>query len=111
MDAEAEKRQTEEFAAFAEYAKQQGLGWTLTVAHCGRRDFDKLIRGSNVAIANGAERIDLMDLTSTLSPEAMKLFTRTYRSPPPYPNNDAPSRRFRHGDSRHRCGGDRGRLA
>lgn len=79
-DAEAEKRQAEEFAAFAEYAKRQGLGWTLTVAHCGRRDFDKLIRGSNVAIANGAERIDLMDSTSTLSPEAMKLFTRTYRS-------------------------------
>lgn len=79
-DAEAEKRQAEEFAAFAEYAKRQGLDWTLTVAHCGRRDFDKLVRGSNAAIANGAERIDLMDSTSTLSPEAMKLFTRTYRS-------------------------------
>ncbi len=79
-DADAAKRQADEFAVFADYARRQGMQWTLTVANCGRRDFDKLMEGSNVAIANGAERLDLMDSTSTLSPEAMKMFVRAYRA-------------------------------
>jgi len=79
-DADAEKRQAEEFAAFADYAGRQGLDWTLTIPECGRRDFDKMVRASNVAIAHGAQRLDLMDSTSSLSPEAMKLFVRAYRA-------------------------------
>ncbi len=79
-DAAAAQRQAEEFFAFGDYARAQGLEWTLTIAHCGRRDFNKMIAGSNVAIAAGAKRLDPMDSTSTLSPEAMKLFVRTFRS-------------------------------
>jgi hypothetical protein len=78
-DADAARRQAEEFSALGEYAAAAGLGWTVTVADCARRDFDRLVAASNVAIAAGAARIDLMDSTSALSPEAMKLFVRTYR--------------------------------
>ena len=42
-DADAGKRQADEFAAFSQYAATRGLDWTLTVAHCARRDFDKLV--------------------------------------------------------------------
>jgi isopropylmalate/homocitrate/citramalate synthase len=51
----------------------------VTVANCARRGFDGMVAASNVAIAAGAARIDLMDSTSALSPEAMKLFVRAYR--------------------------------
>ena len=79
-DAEAARRQADEFVRFADYAAAAGLTWTLTIANCGRRDFDSMVAASNVAIAAGVERLDLMDSTSTLSPEAMKLFLRTYRA-------------------------------
>ena len=79
-DEECAKRQRDEFAAFGEYAKAQGVDWTLTIAHCGRRDFGKMIDGINTAIEAGATRLDPMDSTSTMSPEAMKRFVRTVRS-------------------------------
>jgi len=79
-DADAAARQRDEFAAFGEYARQQGLEWTLTIAHCGRRDFLKMVDGMNTAIEAGATRLDPMDSTSTMSPEAMKRYMRTLRS-------------------------------
>ena len=78
-DADAVRRQAEEFSALGEYAAAAGLSWTVTIANCARRDFESMVAASNVAIAAGAARIDLMDSTSALSPEAMKLFVRTYR--------------------------------
>lgn len=79
-DEDSAKRQKDEFAAFGEYAKAQGVEWTLTIAHCGRRDFAKMIDGINTAIEAGATRLDPMDSTSTMSPEAMKRFVRAVRS-------------------------------
>lgn len=79
-NADAAKRQADEFLAFGEYARDQGMDWTLTIAHCGRRDFDSMIGGINAAIAAGVRRLDPMDSTSTMSPEAMKLYVRTFRS-------------------------------
>lgn len=79
-DAEAAKRQADEFLAFGDYARSQGIDWTLTIAHCGRRDFESMIAGINAAIAAGVRRLDPMDSTSTMSPEAMKLYVRTFRS-------------------------------
>jgi hypothetical protein len=79
-DADAARRQADEFSTLGEYAASAGLSWTVTIANCARRDFDAMVAASNVAISAGAARIDLMDSTSALSPEAMKLFVRTYRT-------------------------------
>lgn len=79
--ADAEQRQMEQLAEFTEYARACGVtDWTVTFAQVGRRDFDSIVRTSNAAIALGARRIDLMDSTSSLAPEAMKVFVRRYRA-------------------------------
>jgi len=78
-DGDAAKRQADEFVAFAAYASAAGMAWRLTVANCARRDFEAMVAGTNAAIAAGAERVDLMDSTSALSPEAMKVFVRCFR--------------------------------
>lgn len=78
--ADAQARQMEELDAFFATARELGVEVTITLAQVGRRDFEKLVQVSNHAIALGAARIDLMDSSSSLAPEAMKVFVRRYRS-------------------------------
>jgi HMGL-like len=77
--AAARSRQYGELAALVDYVHELGADVTITLANVGRRDFDDLVDASNHAIELGARRLDLMDSTSSLGPEAMKLFVRSYR--------------------------------
>lgn len=77
---ESEARQLRQLAEVVEYATSCGLEWTVTLAQAGRRGFDSMMRVANEAVALGAKRIDLMDSTSSLSPEAMRVFIRRFRS-------------------------------
>ena len=70
----------DELADFFELARHLGAEVTITLANVGRRDFASLVAVSNAAIRLGAARLDLMDSTSSLAPEAMKVFIRRYRS-------------------------------
>ena len=70
----------DELAEFFETAKELGAQVTITLANVGRRDFNSLVAVSNEAIRLGTLRLDLMDSTSSLGPEAMKVFIRRYRS-------------------------------
>lgn len=78
--ADAEKRQLDELADVLGYARECGLDYTITLAQCGRRDFESMVRVANVAIGLGVERFDLMDSTSSLSPDAMRVFIKRFRS-------------------------------
>jgi isopropylmalate/homocitrate/citramalate synthase len=78
-DRAAEARQLEQLAAIVEYGASGGLSFTITLAQVGRRDFAALLRVANRAIELGAARIDLMDSTSSLGPEAMRHFVRMFR--------------------------------
>lgn len=78
--ADAQKRQMDELAEFFELARELGVEVTITLANVGRRDFDGMVAVSNEAIRLGALRLDLMDSTSSLAPEAMKVFVQRYRS-------------------------------
>lgn len=78
--ADAQKRQTEELAELFELFAEVGAAATITFAQAGRRDFGALVEMSNEAIRFGATRMDLMDSTSSLAPEAMKVFVRRYRA-------------------------------
>lgn len=77
---EARKRQIDDLHAMAEYIKAAGMVWNATIAQCGRRDFEGMVALTNEAIKAGVRRLDLMDSTSALSPQAMVHFVRTYRS-------------------------------
>ncbi|HKT56814.1 MAG TPA: hypothetical protein VJR25_08575 [Microbacterium sp.] len=77
---EAEARQLRQLAEVTEYAASCGLEWTVTLAQAGRRGFDAMLRVADEAVALGAKRIDLMDSTSSLSPEAMRVFIRRFRA-------------------------------
>jgi D-citramalate synthase len=77
--ASARTMQYRELADMVDYVHELGGDVTITLANVGRRDFDDLVAASNHAIELGARRMDLMDSTSSLGPEAMKLFVRTYR--------------------------------
>jgi 2-isopropylmalate synthase len=77
---DAQKRQMDELAEFFELVRELRVEATITLANVGRRDFESLVAVSNHAIALGARRLDLMDSTSSLAPEAMKVFVRRYRS-------------------------------
>ncbi len=77
---DARKRQADEMAAMNEYIKAAGMEWNGTVAQCARRNFDEFMALSNEAIMAGVRRLDLMDSTSALSPQAMYHFVRAYRS-------------------------------
>jgi len=78
--AESEARQLRQLEDVVGYASSCGLAWTVTLAQAGRRDFGSMVRVANEAVALGARRIDLMDSTSSLSPEAMRVFIRRFRS-------------------------------
>lgn len=77
---EARKRQIDDLHAMAEHIAAAGMVWNATIAQCGRRDFEGMVALSNEAIKAGVRRLDLMDSTSALSPQAMYHFVRTYRS-------------------------------
>lgn len=79
-DSEAEAVQFGQVEEVISYARSLGLGVTVTLAQCGRRDFAAMMRAANHAVALGATRLDLMDSTSSLSPEAMRVFVRRFRS-------------------------------
>ncbi len=78
-DEDARKRQVDEIYAMAEYLAEAGLEWNATIANCARRDFEGLVAVTNTLIEAGVRRLDLMDSTSALSPQAMGLFVKTYR--------------------------------
>ncbi|MFE7423488.1 2-isopropylmalate synthase [Rhodococcus sp. NPDC057529] len=75
----ARTRQHRDLEQFFDYIGHLGCDATITLANVGRRDFDDLVDASNTAIELGARRLDLMDSTSSLGPEAMRLFVRTFR--------------------------------
>ncbi|MGE3268042.1 MAG: 2-isopropylmalate synthase [Chloroflexota bacterium] len=77
--ADAQQRQIDELAAYFEMVRELGMQSTVTLARVGWRDFDSMVQMSNEAIKLGALRMDLMDSSSSLNPEAMKVFVRRYR--------------------------------
>jgi D-citramalate synthase len=77
-DDEAQRVQCEELEQLCTRADELGIEVTITLANCGRRSFDRMITMANRAVALGATRLDLMDSTSALHPEAMKVFVRTF---------------------------------
>jgi len=76
---DAQKRQLDELAAYFDMVRELGLQSTVTLARVGWRGFDSMVAMSNAAIELGALRMDLMDSSSSLNPEAMKVFVRRYR--------------------------------
>ncbi|WP_435132385.1 2-oxo-4-hydroxy-4-carboxy-5-ureidoimidazoline decarboxylase [Actinacidiphila sp. bgisy144] len=79
-DDDAQKRQLDELEEYFAYAGQAGLDTTITFAQVGRRDFDRMLAMADHAVRLGARRLDLMDSTSSLAPEAMKRFVRRFRA-------------------------------
>ncbi len=79
-DEEARKRQLEEMEEYFAEAHALGVETTITLAHVGRRNVDRMLEAANHAVRLGARRLDLMDSTSSLSPDAMPLFIRNFRS-------------------------------
>ncbi|HVV13663.1 2-oxo-4-hydroxy-4-carboxy-5-ureidoimidazoline decarboxylase [Amycolatopsis sp.] len=79
-DDAAQARQIEELEEYFEYAAQAGLETTITLAQVGRRDFGRMVTMVDHAVRLGATRLDLMDSTSSLTPEAMKVFVRRFRA-------------------------------
>lgn len=79
-DDDAQVRQFEQLTSVVGYAQNAGLGVTVTLAQCGRRDFARMVRAANEAIDLGVTRLDLMDSTSSLGPEAMRVFIRRFRA-------------------------------
>ena len=78
-DPDAQARQTDDLAEYFDYAGSNGLDTTITFANVGRRDFAGMLAMANLAVSMGARRLDLMDSTSSLTPEAMKVFIRRFR--------------------------------
>jgi D-citramalate synthase len=78
-DPESEARQLQQLTQVVDYAHECGLAVTITLAQAGRRDFESMVRAANNAIGLGVTRLDLMDSTSSLGPEAMRVFVRRLR--------------------------------
>ncbi len=78
-DPDAQARQIDDLAEYFDYAGSNGLDTTITFANVGRRDFACMLAMANLAVSMGARRLDLMDSTSSLTPEAMKVFIRRFR--------------------------------
>jgi len=79
-DADAAARQMDQLDAHLDEARSLGLTTTITLAQVGLRDFDELVRVSRRAAQGGAARLDLMDSTSSMSPDAMRRFVRRFRA-------------------------------
>jgi isopropylmalate/homocitrate/citramalate synthase/2-oxo-4-hydroxy-4-carboxy--5-ureidoimidazoline (OHCU) decarboxylase len=79
-DATAEDRQRDELAAYFDYAGRVGVRTTITLAQVGLRDFDRMLAMANLAASLGAERLDLMDSSSSMSVDAMRAFVTRFRN-------------------------------
>jgi len=73
-------RQLEELAAVIDYAKSLGLAVGVLLIDIGRSDFESMVRVANESIKLGATRLRLQDSTSSLSPDALRLVFRRFRS-------------------------------
>ncbi|WP_427885429.1 hypothetical protein ACQHIV_24405 [Kribbella sp. GL6] len=78
-DRDAEARQADQLAAYVAEADRLGVTTTLTLAQVGLRDFDQLVAACRQAVGLGVTRLDLMDSTSSMGPEAMRAFVRRFR--------------------------------
>ncbi|HEY9290074.1 MAG TPA: 2-oxo-4-hydroxy-4-carboxy-5-ureidoimidazoline decarboxylase [Microlunatus sp.] len=76
---DAEKRQLDQLDDYFELAAEFEVTTTITLAQVGLRDFDRLVGVARHAVSRGATRLDLMDSTSSMSPEAMRVFVRRFR--------------------------------
>ncbi|QXJ21193.1 hypothetical protein AGRA3207_002024 [Actinomadura graeca] len=76
---DARARQLDELEELFDVARGLGVGVTVTVAQAGLRDLGEMLPVVNRAIELGVLRVDLMDSVSSLGPEAMVLFVRTFR--------------------------------
>lgn len=79
-DADSGLRQRDQLDEHFALATELGVVTTITLAQVGLRDFDELVRVSAHAARAGAVRLDLMDSTSSLSPQAMSQFVRRFRA-------------------------------
>ncbi|WES63110.1 2-oxo-4-hydroxy-4-carboxy-5-ureidoimidazoline decarboxylase [Microbacter sp. GSS18] len=79
-DPDAEKRQMQQLDEHLALAAELGVTTTITLAQVGLRNFDDLVRVAKHAVSAGAARLDLMDSTSSMSPEAMRIFVRRFRA-------------------------------
>lgn len=77
---DAEAQQMEDLARFMEEVRRLGVTATITIAGIGMRDFDQMARTCRQAIDLGITRLDFMDSTSTLSPEACRAFVQRMRA-------------------------------
>lgn len=82
-DPEAARRQLDDLDAHLELARELGVTTTITLAQVGLRSFDDLVHVARHAALGGAARLDLMDSTSSMSPDAMRQFVRRFRSEMP----------------------------
>jgi isopropylmalate/homocitrate/citramalate synthase/2-oxo-4-hydroxy-4-carboxy--5-ureidoimidazoline (OHCU) decarboxylase len=79
-DEQAQGRQLDDLAEVVTYAQSCGANVTVTLAQAGRRNFTQMLRAANAALELGITRLDLMDSTSSLGPEAMRTFIRRFRA-------------------------------
>ncbi|MGO4679424.1 hypothetical protein [Microbacterium sp. 2MCAF23] len=79
-DPAVESAQARDLENVVAYAQECGLDLTVTLANVGRRDFARMLRVVDHAVALGAVRVDLMDSTSSLSADAMRVFVRRFRA-------------------------------
>jgi|GEM_PF-1935571 len=80
-DAAAQERQKDQLAAYFAAASEAGVeATTITLAQVGLRDFERMVEMARFAVDLGARRLDLMDSTSSMSPDAMRVFVRRFRA-------------------------------
>ncbi len=79
-DRDAEARQAEDMAIFLAEARRLGVTPTVTLAGIGMRDFDQMAAASQHAVDHGVVRLDFMDSTSSMSPEATRAFVTRMRT-------------------------------
>lgn len=78
-DSDAELRQAEDLQRWMEEALRLGVNSTMTLAGIGMRDVDQMGRMGKLALDLGAQRLDFMDSTSSMSPEGTRAFVRRMR--------------------------------
>lgn len=78
-DPNARARQLERLTEVLAYGRSLEMTCVVGLPDVGRMPLQDAVGLANEAIGLGAARIDLVDSFSSLSPEAMKLFIRTFR--------------------------------
>jgi len=77
---DAERRQADSLSEYMAEATRLGVTTTITLAGVGLRDFDQMVRACRHAVGLGVTRLDLMDSTSSMSPQAMRQFVLKFRA-------------------------------